>query len=138
VSLLEMSAAYEPYICGGNYAQPTLISKITDSNNALLYRFQTDQKPVMDSKNAYQIKIILEKVISEGTGRGAQGLVGESGGKTGTSDENRDAWFIGFHNQYITGVWMGHDRNESLGRSENGGKSAAPIWRDYMKAVSTQ
>ncbi len=126
VSLLEMSASYEPFICDGNYVQPTLISTITDADNRSLYRVSKKGISVMAPGNASRMKSILEKVISEGTGKSAQGLSGVSGGKTGTSDENRDAWFIGFHNRDITGVWVGHDRNESLGRSENGGRSASP------------
>jgi penicillin-binding protein 1A len=76
-------------------------------------------------------------VINRGTGKRAAGLPGTTGGKTGTSDQNRDAWFIGFQNERITGVWVGHDRNQSLGKSENGGRTAAPIWRDFMARTST-
>jgi penicillin-binding protein 1A len=138
VSLLEMSAAYEPYICDGKYVQPTMISRITDRNGAPLHRFEPEQTTIMSRKNAIQMRSILERVITDGTGRKAQGMPGLAGGKTGTSDENRDAWFIGFHRQYITGVWVGHDRNESLGQYENGGRTAAPIWLDYQKSVIGQ
>ncbi len=137
VSLLEMSAAYAPFVCDGNYVQPNLISTITGADNRLLYRVRNKGTPVMGAENGERMKTVLEKVISEGTGTRAQGLSGECGGKTGTSDENRDAWFIGFQDRTIAGVWVGHDRNESLGRSENGGRSAAPVWRSYLQAVSS-
>jgi penicillin-binding protein 1A len=57
------------------------------------------------------------------------------GGKTGTTDDNRDAWFVGFTSKLITGVWMGYDQNSSLGRDENGGRATAPIWLDFMRQV---
>lgn len=132
VSPLEMSAAYLPFICDGIYTLPTLIGSITTHAGETIYRHQPKPSTVMSSASAVRMKAMLQKVIERGTGKRAQGVPGITGGKTGTSDDNRDAWFIGFQNQRITGVWVGHDRNQSLGRSENGGRTAAPIWRDYM------
>jgi penicillin-binding protein 1A len=63
------------------------------------------------------------------------GVPGVRGGKTGTSDENRDAWFVGYDKRYTTGIWVGNDRNQSMGRSGSGGTTAAPIWRDFMLAI---
>ncbi len=132
VSLLEMSAAYEPFVCGGSYTLPTLIDSIRTSDGETIYHYQPKKMAVLSSTSAKQMKAMLIEVINRGTGKRAAGLPGTTGGKTGTSDENRDAWFIGFQNERITGVWVGHDRNQSLGRSENGGRTAAPIWRDFM------
>ena len=133
VSPLEMSAAYEPFICGGTYILPTLIEKINTHDQETIYRHKPKPVAVMNANNANRMKGLLVDVVREGTGKRASGLPGVSGGKTGTSDENRDAWFIGFHNERITGVWVGHDRNRSLGSRENGGRTAAPIWRDFIK-----
>jgi penicillin-binding protein 1A len=135
VSPLEMSAAYLPFVCDGIYTLPTLIDSITTHAGETIYRHQPKSSTVMSSTSAVRMKAMLQKVIERGTGKRAKGVPGITGGKTGTSDDNRDAWFIGFQNQRITGVWVGHDRNQSLGRNENGGRTAAPIWRDYM--VST-
>ncbi|MEJ2134438.1 MAG: PBP1A family penicillin-binding protein, partial [Desulfofustis sp.] len=135
VSPLEMSAAYLPFICDGIYTLPTFIGSITTHAGETIYRHQPKSSTVMSSTSAVRMKAMLQKVIERGTGKRAKGVPGITGGKTGTSDDNRDAWFIGFQNQRITGVWVGHDRNQSLGRNENGGRTAAPIWRDYM--VST-
>ena len=132
VSPLEMSAAYQPFVCEGAYTLPTLIASIKTHRGETIYRHKAKQNTVMTRGSAGRVKSMLKEVISRGTGKRAAGVAGVIGGKTGTSDENRDAWFIGFQNQRITGVWVGHDRNQSLGRVENGGRTAAPIWRDYM------
>ncbi len=132
VSPLEMSASYEPFVCGGAYTLPTLIDSIRTHDGKIIYRHQPKPQTVMSSASAKAMKALLIEVISRGTGTKASGLPGTTGGKTGTSDDNRDAWFIGFQNERITGVWVGHDRNQSLGRGENGGRTAAPIWRDFM------
>lgn len=132
VSPLEMSAAYQPFVCEGVYTLPTLIESIRTHRGETIYRHKANQNTVMTRGSAGRVKSMLKEVISRGTGKRAAGVAGVIGGKTGTSDENRDAWFIGFQNRRITGVWVGHDRNQSLGRVENGGRTAAPIWRDYM------
>lgn len=132
VSPLEMSAAYEPFVCEGAYTLPTLIDTIRTHGGKTIYRFQPTRTKVMSTTSAKKMKVLLVKVIAQGTGKRAAGLPGLTGGKTGTSDNNRDAWFIGFQGSRITGVWVGHDRNESLGKDENGGRTAAPIWRDFM------
>lgn len=132
VSPLEMSASYQPFVCEGAYTLPTLIETIRTHGGETIYRHKPKQNAVMSRGSAGRVKSMLKEVISRGTGKRAAGVAGVIGGKTGTSDENRDAWFIGFQNQRITGVWVGHDRNQSLGRVENGGRTAAPIWRDYM------
>jgi penicillin-binding protein 1A len=136
VSLLEMSGAYEPFVCSGSYTLPTLIDTISTPGGTVIYRHEKKSTMVMGADNAGRMKAMLMEVIRSGTGARAAGLPGESGGKTGTSDENRDAWFIGFQGKRITGVWVGHDRNQSLGRSENGGRTAAPIWLEFMKKTS--
>lgn len=133
VSPLEMSGAYEPFVCNGAYTLPTMIDTIRTHDGKVIYRHKKKSNVVMGAHNADRMKAMLTEVVRSGTGKKASGLPGESGGKTGTSDDNRDAWFIGFQGKRITGVWVGHDRNQSLGRGENGGHTAAPIWYDFMK-----
>jgi len=77
---------------------------------------------------------MLAGAVREGTGSLAA-LPGVVAGKTGTSNDNRDAWFIGFTEHYLAGVWVGYDHNEELGGREGGGRTAAPIWRNFMRAV---
>ena len=132
VSLLEMSSAYQPFICQGQFTEPRFIDRVTDAQGKVLYQSRPNTRKVMNSNASVQVKTLLAQVISEGTGKKAQGVAGRSGGKTGTSDKNRDAWFIGYNNNLITGVWVGNDKNQSLGEGENGGSTAAPIWKNFL------
>lgn len=133
VSLLEMSAAYSPFICEGMYSAPLFIDKIEGTDGTLLLQNRAQRKQIVPAHVAGEMRTMLEKVIAKGTGVRAQGLAGKSGGKTGTTDDNRDAWFIGFNGRNITGVWVGYDQNTTLGEGENGGRTAAPIWFDFMQ-----
>lgn len=138
VSLLELTASYTPYICGGEYGEPRFINRIEKADGAILDNHKGKRKIVISQEVALQMEKMLHLVIAKGTGGRARGLSGRSGGKTGTSDDIRDAWFIGFNGGNVTGVWVGHDQNESLGDGENGGRTAAPIWLDYMKKTVSQ
>ena len=89
----------------------------------------------VSEKTADQIDRMLQQVIKQGTGRKALGLRGPAAGKTGTTDQNMDAWFIGYSSHFLAGVWVGHDNNVSLGKDASGGQVAAPIWLDFMKKV---
>ena len=94
------------------------------------------RKKIIKAETALQTTIILQEAIKTGTGRKADGIA-QSAGKTGTTDNNRDAWFIGYTPKITTGVWIGHDRAESLGREATGGEVAAPIWHDFMQAITS-
>jgi penicillin-binding protein 1A len=76
---------------------------------------------------------LLTSVVKEGTGAGAQRLGRPAAGKTGTSNDQRDAWFVGFTTDLVCAVWVGYDDFRSLGRKEYGGKAALPIWLEFMK-----
>ncbi len=132
VSLLEITAAYSPFLCQGEYKPPVVITGIDANDGRKIYRVQPAGKQVLNREVAREIKSLLSEVIKEGTGRRAAGLVTLSGGKTGTTNENRDAWFVGFSGNRLGGVWLGNDDNSSLGKGKNGGGVAAPIWRNFM------
>ena len=137
LSLLEISNAYQPFICNGVFHPNTLISRIVSARGETIYRAKEQKKRVMSVQTADQLNRLLSRVVREGTGRRIKGLdYRKTGGKTGTSDNNRDAWFIGFHGSYIGGVWIGYDKNQSLGKHENGGRTAAPIWASFMKQIA--
>lgn len=78
---------------------------------------------------------LLESVIKEGTATRVRALNRPAAGKTGTTNNHRDAWFMGYTPEYITGIWVGFDEERSLGKKENGGRTASPIWLSFMKRV---
>jgi penicillin-binding protein 1A len=133
VSLLELTAAYTVFANAGDFTPPIFITKIYDRDNRLLEQNLPRQRNVLDPATAYQITYLLQDVIRTGTGKKAWGLAGHSAGKTGTTDRNMDAWFIGYNPQLITGVWLGFDVKKSLGKRETGGLACGPIWLDFMK-----
>lgn len=93
-----------------------------------------DETQVYDRRLAYIMSNLLKGVITNGTGRSASDVGNFIGGKTGTTNDYIDAWFMGFSKDLATGVWTGFDNNQSMGYGEAGSKAALPIWRDYMKA----
>jgi len=138
VSLLEITAAYSPFVCQGNYFAPTLISGIDSSSGRRVFRASPIGKKVLQPSVATDMKGLLTEVVRNGTGKRAGGLTTESGGKTGTTNDNRDAWFVGFSDRTLAGVWLGYDNNKSLGTGKSGGVIAAPVWRTFMKGLEVK
>lgn len=101
------------------------------SLNPFLVNLNDDQ--VYDSRLAYLMTNLLRGVVQNGTGRGARNVSSFIGGKTGTTNNYVDAWFLGFSSKLVTGVWTGFDDNQTLGWGETGAKSALPIWKEYME-----
>ena len=97
--------------------------------------FKQSDSPVTvtSSDNAFQIAWMLNGVIKNGTGKSLSKINDYIGGKTGTTNDNKDAWFIGFSSNLVVGVYVGHDLPSSLGDKETGGKVSAPIWGNFMK-----
>ncbi len=135
VSLLELTGAYAGFANSGKAIAPMFIDSITDAQGHVLEENQPLPTQALSAQTAFQLTHLMEKVILEGTGRQAQGLQSAAAGKTGTTDSNMDAWFVGYTPNLVTGVWMGFDRKKSLGRLETGGLAAAPIWRYFMGQV---
>jgi penicillin-binding protein 1A len=136
VSLLEITAAYTPFAGNGTFMKPSFIGKIVLADGRVIYPEKKHKREVVaGAKVMVGMKNMLKRVVTHGTGRSVAGVPGVRGGKTGTSDENRDAWFVGYDKRYTTGIWVGNDRNQSMGRSGSGGTTAAPIWRDFMLAI---
>lgn len=139
VSLLEMTAAYTPFAGDGNFTEPSFISKIIAADGSvILPENKRTRQVVAGSAVMRQMRTMLHGVVTNGTGKKVADVPGVRGGKTGTSDNNRDAWFVGYDNRYTTGIWVGNDHNQSLGNHESGGSTAAPIWRDFMLAVKAR
>ncbi len=138
MTLLELSGAYTAFANMGNVQKPVFITEIADRNGTIIEQWKPQVNQVIDKETAYQMTYLMQKVIEDGTGKKAWGLTQESAGKTGTTDKNRDAWFIGYTPEMVCGVWMGFDRKLSLGRGETGGRTCAPVWLDFMKQVPYQ
>ncbi len=135
VSPLELTTAFSVFANQGQYIKPTPIIKILDRRGNVLEENIPHPQPVINSDTAYIITNILEDVIKRGTGRKVKAFGRPVAGKTGTTNNYTDAWFIGYTPYYITGVWVGYDDLKSLGKRETGGQAAAPIWLYFMQKV---
>ena len=137
ISLLEMTGAYSAFANQGSYTVPAFIEKIVDRHGNILEEYSPGKVRAMSKKTANQLDHLLQEVISQGTGRQARGLKATAAGKTGTTDHNMDAWFIGYTRELLAGVWVGYDKKISLGENATGGEVAAPIWLDFMKQADS-
>ena len=136
VTPLEMAAAYGAFANKGVYIKPIAIVKILDRNGNVLEDNSSDvqKTQVMSEKTAYEMTSMLEGVITRGTGTAAS-IGRPAAGKTGTTDDNHDAWFIGYTPDIVTAVWVGDDTgSQSLGEIY-GGTVPAQIWHDYMASA---
>lgn len=138
-TLLSLNNAYNMLANGGRSVMPYAVLSIENEAGEILYqRTPVDYPKVFSSQTVESITSMLEKVIDEeGTGYGAKFSTDSViAGKTGTTQNYRDAWFIGYTNKYTTGIWMGNDDNSPTNRI-SGGKYPAMLWRDYMKQAMT-
>ncbi len=134
VSLLELSAAYTPFANGGEGVFGYGILEIHDSAGGLVYRRQgSGPGRVIAPDKLSQMNSMLAGVLAQGTGRAAY-FGRPAGGKTGTSQDFRDAWFVGYTAHYVTGIWMGND-NSAPTRRVTGGGAPAKLWRAYMSDI---
>ncbi len=134
VSLLEMTRAYTVFPNGGLYKGLRYIETIFDRYGKDRSLEDPKDRPVLSQESAYLMTYLLEEVVRRGTGRCARALGIPVGGKTGTTDNYQDAWFIGFSHEVTCGVWIGYDNVKSLGRLETGGRAACPLWLEVMKS----
>jgi penicillin-binding protein 1A len=132
VSPLELTRAYAAFANNGRMPDALFIERIEDSTGKVLEEQHPSFSQAIDPRVAYQMTHIMEGVINDGTARGIRSFGAPAAGKTGTTDQNVDAWFVGYTPELTTCVWMGHDKNTSLGTAETGGLAAAPIWLDFM------
>jgi penicillin-binding protein 1A len=134
VRLSELTNAYASFAAGGRYAPLILVKRIVDSRGKVvkLERPQPAQD-VLSPAEAFLTTSMMKSVVEEGTAVKAKSLGRPAAGKTGTSNQARDAWFVGFTTQLVAGVWIGYDDHRPLGAKESGAKSALPVWIDVMK-----
>jgi penicillin-binding protein 1A len=135
LTLLELTSAYGALANDGVWTAPTAIRYVTDVNGKLLEEHVPHGREALSPETAYLITHMLRGVVERGTGQAAKALGRPVAGKTGTTNDYSNAWFIGFTPQLVTGVWVGYDRPRSLGRDETGSRAALPIWTSYMSTV---
>ncbi len=133
-STLEMTSAYAAIENGGRYRSPSCILKVDDSYGELVYQYEEEPLQVYEQEAAIQMTDILEGVMTRGTaaGLGVDGM--PSAGKTGTTNENKDGWFVGYTPYYTTGIWVGYDNPRWL-KGLSGSAYPAQIWNTYMEEI---
>jgi penicillin-binding protein 1A len=137
VTLMNLTAAYSVFPNKGERIKPYGVMEVVDRRGRVVWRVKPQKKVVMSRAGASIITDMLYGVIQEGTGKKARGIKHPVAGKTGTTDDFKDALFIGFSPSVATGVWVGQDSFSTLGKGETGAKSALPIWIEFMaKALS--
>ncbi len=154
VSLLKLTAAYGMIVNGGRKIQPALIDRIQDRRGRTIFKHDErvcgacelswaansneppipdDREQILDPMTAYQLVSMMQGVVENGTGRKIRVIGKPLAGKTGTTNDEYDAWFVGFSPDLVVGVFTGFDRPRSLGRGEEGSSVAVPVFRDFMK-----
>ena len=155
-SLLNLTSAYASFANGGKKISPNLISRIQDRRGKTIFKLENKRcvgcdkfsnesnvypnieyqnERIFSEETAYQMTSILEGAVKRGTAKKLKDLKVPIAGKTGTTNKNYDAWFIGFTSDLVIGVYIGYDSPKTLGRYETGSKAALPIFKDFVKKV---
>ena len=133
VRLIDLVRAYSAIANLGELPEPYFISEVYDRDGRPLERFYPRVEPIMSAPVTYLALYMLRGVVEHGTGMSAKWLDANLGGKTGTTDDYSDAWFVGFSPRMTVGVWVGRDRKMPIGKKMTGAKAAQPIWNEFMK-----
>ncbi len=133
VTPLEITSAYSVFAFGGSRPDPIAVKYVTDLNGNMIENNESSRTEVLDPQTAFIVTSMLEDVVKYGTGKRARVLKRPVAGKTGTTNEYRDAWFIGFTPELVSGVWVGFDDSRRLGNRETGSRAALPMWISFMK-----
>ena len=133
VTPLELVTAYAPFANGGRKVRPRLVTRIEAPDGTLLWSTEVDTAPVLDPRDAYEITSMLRSVVDFGTGRTLRdlGVTGPVAGKTGTTNDGNDVWFVGYTPSLLAGVWFGYDTPRPIAYGASGGHFAAPAWADF-------
>lgn len=135
VTLFEQTSAFSVFPNDGVRIAPRYITKVEDYEGRVLEEDFPDVKDVISAHTARIMTSMLREVVLHGTGIAAASMKYPLAGKTGTTNDFTDAWFIGFSPAMTTGVWIGYDEKKSLGAKESGARAALPIWMDFMKTA---
>jgi penicillin-binding protein 1A len=133
VKLAEMVHAYGVFAAGGYLADQIVVTSITDREGKKVDEVHVNQKPVISEESAFIMAHMMKGVIDRGTATMLKKLGRPIAGKTGTTNEEMDAWFVGYTPEWSAGVWAGFDQKRKIGNKETGGKVAAPIFLYFME-----
>ncbi len=138
VSLLNLTSAYTTFANGGILQSPTFVRRIEDADGRVLYRGDSVGRRVLSESTAFLMASMLSDVVNHGTGYSARqaGFSLPAGGKTGSTDDHSDAWFIGFTPRLAAGVWVGFDQPQPIGRRAFASVVAVPAWARFMRAAT--
>lgn len=137
VTPLEMVNSYVTLAAGGTFAEPLFITKVVDPSEreaakSVLFEARPEPRPALSPEVAYLVTSLMQSVVEDGTAKAVKVMERPVAGKTGTTNESRNAWFIGYTPDLVAGVWVGFDDNGTLGPRETGGRAAIPIWLSFM------
>jgi penicillin-binding protein 1A len=137
VTPIELAMCYSVFADNGMKAAPIAIKYITDSRGRILESNEPESEEVLDPQTAFLVTSMMEDVVNYGTGWRAKALGRPVAAKTGTTNDYRDAWFVGYSPNLLGAVWVGFDDMRPLGIQETGARAASPIWVNFMKNVLT-
>jgi penicillin-binding protein 1A len=138
VTPLEMARAYAVFPNGGFAITPHAIVRVIDADGDIAFEPLANRRKVLSPESAFQALTMLQDVVERGTGESARnwGVRFPAGGKTGTTNEFKDAWFVGFSSSVVAAVWVGFDQPATIGREAYGARLALPIWAEFMRTTS--
>jgi membrane carboxypeptidase/penicillin-binding protein len=138
VSPIDLTAAYAVFPNMGYRVRPRGIVSVFNASGSNVHQVHIEREQILSDDVSFQMVSMLEDVVLRGTGAAvrAQGVRGEVGGKTGTTSENRDAWFVGFNSSVVVGVWVGFDQPQKIFEGASGSRVALPIWADFMRRTT--
>src|SRR5262249_49105856 len=138
VTLFEQTSAYSVFPNDGVRISPRYLTRVTDYDGQILEENFADVRDTISANTARIMTSMLQEVVKHGTAAAAAGLDLPLAGKTGTTNNFTDAWFVGFSPSITCGVWVGYEEKKSLGAKESGARAALPIWIDFMKAAADE
>ncbi len=133
---LEMAMTYNVFASNGMKSKPISLKYVTDTKGRILETNEPEPEQVISPQTAFLITSMMEDVVRYGTGWRARALGRPVAAKTGTTNDYKDAWFVGYTSNLVTSVWVGFDNAKTLGSQETGGKAAAPIWTMFMSSAA--
>jgi membrane carboxypeptidase/penicillin-binding protein len=138
VSPLALTAAYAAFPNGGFAVRPRTIAHVDDADGRAAFAAEIERQRVLSPEVAFQMVSMMRDVVERGTGRAARvhGVFFPAAGKTGSTDDFKDAWFVGYSSSLVAGVWVGFDQPASIGRQAFGARVALPIWSDFMRRAA--